>query len=46
MFIFTLSRECDTHFTDEICWKKTYTYFINDLIQSLVEYKNAAQLVG
>lgn len=36
-----LSRACDTHFSGSACWEKTFTYFSNNIIQSLVDYANA-----
>lgn len=37
-------RQCDSHFSGANCWKNTYDYYINHLLQSIVQYKNAIQI--
>ena len=44
--ILNLRRECDSHFTGSECWKKTYDYYTNHLIQSIVQFKNAINYVN
>ncbi|CAF0860613.1 unnamed protein product [Brachionus calyciflorus] len=35
------TRQCESHFSDAACWEKSFKYFSNHLIQSLVDFGNA-----
>jgi len=40
--VYECSRNCDSHFTDQICWTKTFKHFTSGMLQAMIQYKNAA----
>jgi hypothetical protein len=35
------TRKCDSHFTGGKCWQKTFKYFTNELLKSIISQSNS-----
>ena len=40
-FKYFYRRQCDSHFSGPECWSKSLSFYSNDLMRSMVLYKNA-----